>query len=143
MRSIIRDSGAAALALGVIALMSGTTALAAEPSQNLPTVTVQARREVTITRAGTSATTKNRGELVTMTRRINFADLDLTAPSAADELHKRINDAAQELCHNLETVYPNGATDVPGFEHTNENCVKDAVAAADKRVNAAVAAAKK
>lgn len=57
MRSIIRDPGAAALALGVIALMSGTTALAAEQSQNLPTVTVQARREVTITRAGTSATT--------------------------------------------------------------------------------------
>jgi hypothetical protein len=46
--------------------------------------------------------------------------------SGVDELKQRINDVAQEECHQLDTLYPNGA--MPGTKHTNENCVKDAVA---------------
>ena len=83
------------------------------------------------------------GELVTMSARLDVADLDLSTSSGAEELHARINDVAQDICHRLDSFYPRGSSDVPGHENTNKNCVRDAVAAANKNADAAVAAAQK
>jgi UrcA family protein len=99
------------------------------------TAVVQAEREVTITRGDrVGASSKHRGERITLSRHVDYSDLDLTAASDADELRLRIGDAAQDVCRQLQMLYPDAATDVPGYERTNENCVTDAITDATERV---------
>jgi UrcA family protein len=83
------------------------------------------------------------GELVTMSARLDVADLDLSTSSGADELRARINDVARDICHRLDSFYPRGSSEVPGHEDTNKNCVRDAVAAASKSAEAAISATHK
>ena len=104
------------LAVGVLAVMAGTMALAQE-AQQMPQVTVQAEREVTITRGdrvGTSS--RHMGQLVSATQTVDLSDLHLGSAAGAHEAHQRIDGAARAVCSELTAYYPNGATDVPGYE---------------------------
>ena len=122
-----------------LVLTGADTDVVAPQPESIPQASVQAPREVTITRGdrvGTSS--KHMGERVTLSRRVDVSDLDLATADSAPELQARIGGAAQDVCHQLKVLYPNGATDIPGYEYTNDNCVRDAVAGANERLDAAV-----
>jgi UrcA family protein len=73
-------------------------------------------------------------ELVYLTRRVSYADLDLKVHANVLELEKRIEQTAREACKQLETLFPLSAADTP-------DCVGDAVDAAMKDARIAIAAA--
>jgi len=75
-------------------------------------------------------------ELVQLTRRVNYSDLNLATHSGAVALEQRINDTAQEACKQLDKLYPLSAP-------AQVSCVKDAVAGAMSQANLAIAAAEK
>ena len=75
-------------------------------------------------------------ELVSMTRRVTFDDLDLTMHADVLELEKRINDTAKETCELLASVFPLSDPKTP-------DCVRESVDKAMVQVRAAIAAAEK
>ena len=80
-------------------------------------------------------------ERVTMTRKINTADLDLSTPQGVRALHERIEVAARSECNEIRSISGPLATQAKGYEHVNDNCVKDAVSAARKQAEMVVASA--
>jgi len=75
-------------------------------------------------------------EVVSLTRRVGYADLNLGTRSGAQELEKRVTETAQAACKQLDTLYPLTTKDSPA-------CTKKATEAAMTQVRAAVAAAEK
>jgi len=78
------------------------------------------------------------GTVATLAARVNAADLDLATSSGAEALRLRIDQTARDLCHQLDLMYPDPA--VSGPRGTHPNCVRDAVAGAQKRIDELVAA---
>jgi len=116
------------VAAGVV--MASAPALAQQPAQ----VTIQAERPAKV--VGRSYTGVPI-ELVTLTRRVSYADLDLTTHAGATELEKRVSDTAKDACKQLDTLYPLTAAD------TGPSCVKKATDDAMTQAHAAIAAAEK
>jgi UrcA family protein len=117
----------ALLTLGAIAVGA---VFAAEP---VGEVTVEAKRETKVVgRSYTGAPI----ELVSLTRRVSYADLDLKTQIGAAELEKRVNETAQAACKQLDDLYPLTAPGGP-------SCVKGAVEDAMTQARAAIAAAAK
>jgi UrcA family protein len=75
-------------------------------------------------------------ELVSMTRRVTYDDLDLTVHADVLELEKRINDTAKETCGLLASVFPLSDPKTP-------DCVREAVDKAMVQARAAIAATRK
>lgn len=73
--------------------------------------------------------------VLTLTRRINYADLNLTRPADAKRLDKRIDAAADQICGDL-------AHDAIPAKLMSLNCVNNAIRGAMQRANVAIAAAK-
>jgi UrcA family protein len=86
------------------------------------------RREVDRTNAGSPV------ELVSLTRRVSYADLDLKMHANVLELEKRIENVAKEACEQLAVVFPLS-------ESTTADCVDDAVDGAREQARAAIEAA--
>jgi UrcA family protein len=79
-------------------------------------------------------------ELVSLTRQVSYAGLDLKKQADVAELEKRIHETAKEACKQLDTLYPDlGNPRVPA----HQDCVKTAVDAAMVQAKAAIAAAGK
>ena len=72
-------------------------------------------------------------EMVTLSGRVSFADLDLSSPTAAQQLRSRITETATAVCRRLHTIAPG---DPP-----ERDCVRDAVGSAAKQVQTEIAAA--
>jgi UrcA family protein len=101
----------------------------------LEEITVTAPRLVTKQVLGrTSAGSKV--ELITLQRRVSYADLDLALHANVAQLETRVNDIAKEACDDLAKMYPLSDPKTP-------DCVRAAVAAAKPQLDAAVAAAGK
>ncbi len=83
---------------------------------------------------GRSPTTGAPVELISLSRRVSYADLDLQMHADVMELERRINDTAEEACMQLAELYPLGDTDMP-------TCVRQAVAGAMEQAEEAIAAA--
>lgn len=144
--STLMSIGAAAL-LASPMVIAQTQAAAPEGPQ-LPNVEVEARGTVVertpVERQGpTSAQQRSGGEFekVTLDRRISVADLDLSTPEGVKDLHARIDAAARAQCNEIRTLSHPLTTQAQGYEHLNDNCVKDAVASARKQADTMVAAA--
>ena len=73
--------------------------------------------------------------VVTLSRRISYADLDLTRPADAKRLDKRIDAAADQICADL-------AADAMPAKSVSLNCVNNAIRGAMQQVHVAIAAAK-
>jgi UrcA family protein len=110
--------------------------LAQQTEENgLDEITVTAPRLVTKQVVGrTSAGSKV--ELITLQRRVSYADLDLALHANVTQLETRVNDIAQEACDDLAKMYPLSDPKTP-------DCVRAAVAAAKPQLDAAIAAAGK
>lgn len=75
-------------------------------------------------------------ELITLQRRVSYADLDLALHANVALLETRVNDIAKQACDDLATMYPLSDPKTP-------DCVRAAVAATKGQLDAAVAAAGK
>jgi UrcA family protein len=121
-----------ALGLAVASLiLAGGAVMAAEP---ISEVTISASREskVVVGRNYTGAPI----EEVTLTRRVGYSDLDLKTKAGADALDKRVAEAAEATCAELDKQYPL-------LPNTSADCAKTANANAMVQVKAAIAAAAK
>ena len=116
--------------------MTGTSAIA----QQTETSEVKIEASRSVQRIGTS-TIGAPIEIVQLTRRVNYADLDLATHRGALDLERRINDTAKAACKQLDTLYPLGTTEGPGKE--GKSCVKAAVDSAMVQAQASIAAAEK
>lgn len=123
----IRNGGSAALLLG---LCLSTSALA---GNKLPSITVQA----TANRAVVGRSTIGAPiEEASLTRRVSYADLDLTTYGGAKTLKRRVREAASDACRKLDELYPLEDRQAP-------ICVQDTVANASHQVRAAIARARR
>jgi UrcA family protein len=71
-------------------------------------------------------------------RAVSYANLDLSTPSGAAELKKRVRETAREACEQLQAAYP---LDLSDDDDDNNTCVSEATAGAMKQAKAAIAAA--
>lgn len=67
---------------------------------------------------------------VSMSVRVPYGDLDLTSPAGVTELNKRVAEAGNYVCHQLERMYPVGSPD-------EFYCVKEAISGAQPQIVAA------
>ncbi|HYM35153.1 MAG TPA: UrcA family protein [Steroidobacteraceae bacterium] len=108
--------------------LAGGAVVAAE---NVTNITIEAQRSQVVGRSALGAPI----ELVTISRHVNYADLDLVTPAGAAALEKRVGNTATELCKKLDRIYPYTAK---GTEST-QSCIKKASDDAMAQVRAAIA----
>jgi UrcA family protein len=122
--------------MGLTGIATSNVILAQQIEENgLEEITVTAPRLVTKQVVGrTSAGSKV--ELITLQRRVSYADLDLALHANVAQLETRVNDIAKEACDDLAKMYPLSDPKTP-------DCVRAAVAAAKPQLDAAIAAAGK
>jgi UrcA family protein len=118
-------SAAVTLAFAAANLLFGTPA-GAQDTSRVGELTVTVPRPVE--RSSTGAPI----ETVTISRVINYRDLDLRTAAGAAELNKRIADAARSACRRLDQLYPVGTPNLEG-------CTKAAVDETASQVAAAMA----
>ena len=131
-RSAVTSCPMQAVMTAVALAMTGGSAIAQQAQA--PEVKIEAARSVQ--RVGTS-TTGAPIELVQLTRRVSYADLDLTTHRGKLDLERRINDTAKAACQQLDTLYPVGTTE------QGMTCVKNAADGAMVQAQASIAAAEK
>lgn len=116
--------------------LGGGAAMAQQQKKNtsIEEITVQAPRIVQRKAVGGIGPTGT--ELISLTRRVSYADLDLALHSDVMKLEKRIGDTAKEACAQLAKMYPFADPNTP-------NCVEKAVSSAKAQTDEVVAAAGK
>jgi UrcA family protein len=82
-------------------------------------------------------------EVVSLSKTVNFADLDLTTSVGADEFKKRIMYAALDACDQLEAEYPsNRYVLVPATQNCPDTTATQALIVAKEIIAAARVSAK-
>jgi UrcA family protein len=118
MNENVLSSGCLWLVCGGLGLaLSTNTALADKAADLL----VQADgSEITVTRVAQGSPV----HLVSLARRVSYADLNLNTPTASAELERRISGAAVEVCKRLDERFPDAT---PNGRACIETAVKDAL----------------
>ncbi len=114
--------------------LGGGAALGQQKDTSIEEITIQAPRLVQHKAVRGIGPTNT--ELVSLTRRVTYGDLDLALHSDVMELEKRISDTAKEACEQLAKMYPFSAPNTP-------DCVKEAMASAKAQTDEVIAAAAK
>lgn len=132
MKSRRSTSGAARFALSTLGVEVAGTLIAAE---QLPEITIEGS---TMTKevVGRSTSTGAPIESVTLTRHVNYSDLDLSAHTGAHELENRVNETAKATCDELDKLFPFSGSQ-------SFSCVKKAVEGAMVQAHNAINAAEK
>lgn len=121
----------AALAVGIAA--DGDFARAQQAAA-LQEITVVAPRLIAREAGRTAAGSKV--ELISLTRRVVYGDLNLSLHDDVITLEKRVSEIAKESCDTLAKMYPLSDPSTP-------NCVEQATKEAKKQIDQVVAAAGK
>ena len=122
--SILRTTQLALVAIGFV--IAGGPVVAQQVSE----IIVEApylRQQVGRTSSGAAV------ELITLTKRVSYADLNLAMQADVEQLNKRIDDTAKGACKQLDSLYP--------LDPTDPNCVKKAVDGGMAQAKVAIAAA--
>ena len=96
-------------------------------AQETPEVTVEAARTVQISRTSSGVPI----EEISLKRRVSYSDLDLAMEAGVATLEKRVTEAANGACKELDKMYPLTAP-------SEMSCSKAATDDAMKQVHAAV-----
>jgi UrcA family protein len=75
-------------------------------------------------------------ELISLTRRVAYSDLNLALHNDVMALEKRVNDVAKDACETLAKMYPMSDPNTP-------NCTEQAIKDAKLQIDRVVAAAAK
>jgi UrcA family protein len=130
------DHGAVAIAL----LAGGATLCgAAVAAEALTEIKIEVSRETKVETKIEGRTSSGAAvEVISLSRRVGYSDLNLATHAGAMELERRVTEAAQGACKELDKLYPLTAKvgDSPA-------CAKKAADAAMVQVHTAVAAAEK
>ena len=137
MKRLLLMRGLAATAL--FALLSFTwatdgTAVAQQVAGEIEEVVVI---EAPIVRSWTERGTYGPVEVIELTRRVNYADLDLSKHADVTMLETRIETAAKEACEALSDMFPLDPSDKTEIRR----CTKKAVGGTEEQVQAAIEAA--
>jgi len=119
-----------------IALATASAAAVAQQADQTQNVKNEAG-DVQETMVGVSYTTGAPIERLQVDRPVSYANLDLTTPSGAAELKRRVIETARAACEQLDSADPIDLSDTDDF-----SCVKTATNGALKQANAAIAAAR-
>jgi UrcA family protein len=76
--------------------------------------------EITVTRVAQGSPV----HVVSLARRVSYADLNMNTPTASAELERRISDAAVDVCKRLDERFPDAK---PNGRACIETAVKDAL----------------
>ncbi len=120
--------------LGSLVASSGL--LAQDLAEITVTSTRMGRAAVTTKVIGRAPATGAPIEHLTLTWSLAYSDLDLSQPSAAVVLEKRIHSRAESVCHELDRLFP---LSPPG----GASCVKTAADAAMLQAQKVIASAEK
>lgn len=132
------NANAAALSMGRLALTAmvvvvGLRTQAQEPKTTLEEIIVEAPWQIQKEVVGrTSAGGKI--EQISLTRRVDYSDLDLTKYSDVQELEQRVGEVAKNSCDALAQMYPLSNPNI-------QSCVDNAVQGAMAQEKQAIAAA--
>ena len=130
-----RVSTGSMLSLAAGLLLSGGSVLAQTGNNTIEEITVVAPRQVTREPVGhtpSGGTIEN----ISLTRRVDYSDLNLAVHADVEKLDKRVDDTAREACRQLEQLYPSAALSSP-------DCVRTAVNGAMMQVDKAVETAER
>jgi UrcA family protein len=109
------------LVCGGLGLALGTNSALADPAARAADLLVQADgSEITVTRVAQGSPV----HVVSLARRVSYADLNMNTPTASAELERRISDAAAEVCKRLDERFPDAK---PNGRACIETAVKDAL----------------
>jgi UrcA family protein len=106
---------------------------------NVPVTATQAEDEVIVESAPSTLIHRipyTGGQMVSITRRVSYSDLDLVTHAGVQTLEARINETAGSLCDDLGRRYG-----LDGFDRPQ--CVRDAVRGAMAQARTAIAAAER
>lgn len=117
----------------------GNVVSAQEAEQTPEEITVVAPYQVQREVVQPGASNRAPVELVSLTRHVSYADLDLTLHADVMELEQRVHDMAETACKQLTDTFPR----VDRHENDVPNCVEKAVADAMTQVDKAAAMAAK
>ena len=134
-KSIIR---VAAVVLGLAAANSAVAQDSASPQAG-EEITVQAPHYIVKREPIPGHKTLINAEVVSISHPVSYADLDLSKPTDAAMLKKRVSDAADDVCRELNMRYPKTVFRVV---YGKEDCVKSAVNDAMAVVNEVISASK-
>jgi UrcA family protein len=113
--------GGFGLALSANTALADPAALAADPDARASGLVVQAdSSDITVTRVAPGSPV----HVVSLARRVSYADLNLRTPTASAELERRISDAAVDVCKRLDERFPDAK---PNGRACIETAVKDAL----------------
>jgi UrcA family protein len=107
---------AAVLAGG--ALMAGAPAMAQQVSEITVVAPHAVHQRTSSTPSGVAV------EVVSLTRRVGYGDLDLATPSGVAAFTARIAETAKQACSQLDTLYPDSRYPA---DPANQDCVKTAI----------------
>ena len=127
-KQAVLTSGAALVAASLM-VVSAAAAQPAVVSSFMPNVV---RLEVGRTHAGMPI------EEISLARKVNYSDLDLTTESGVANLRSRIAATAKQACSRLDALYP--PTEYPP-EPADQNCVKSAIDGGMAQATTAIAIA--
>jgi UrcA family protein len=120
--------------LGLLTSLASGPLCAQQSEQQASEITVVAPRAVTREVVGRAAPGRPI-ELISLTRHVGYADLNLAVEAGVTQLEQRINDVARQSCDQLEKMYPLSDQKTP-------DCIREAVASAKAEKDAAVNAAR-
>ena len=124
------------ITLGAFTLALVSAACFAQSNEELPEIAVKA--EAPVVRDGFDANHRP-VEIVQLSRRVGYADLNVGTHSGAVELQQRVEMAAKVVCDELERRYPNSTE--TGLQAGT--CIQEAINSVKAEVGAAIAAAEK
>lgn len=120
-----------AMMVGAVVALGSTAALA----QQLSEIVVEAPR---VHRTGEVGSSGGPIDMISVTHRVSFKDIDISTSSGAKVLEQRVKDSATAACKEIDKLYPLREP-VP----SQPDCVTGAVNASMAQVKAAIAAAEK
>jgi UrcA family protein len=126
--------GACVTAVGGVAL-GLSTAFAQQSGQKVEEITVTVPWSVT-KEVESRTSTGGKVELISLTRHVYYADLDLAKHADVMTLEKRVSDIAKDSCDQLAKMYPLSGPNPP-------NCAEKAAASAKPQMDKLIAAAGK
>jgi len=131
---------------GAVALGSAAIAQNAHAEQNAPTeeaapatptdaVSVAAEaRELVNRTVGRSPSTASRTEEVSIGEEVSYSDLDFKKQADVDEFNRRVREAAEESCAELDRLFPGTRS-----SRRTRECVNRAISASSAQVAAVIA----
>ena len=110
----------------------GSVAASAQPLKEIVVEAPRVQKGVDRTSTGVPI------DLISVTHRVSYSDIDISTSSGAQVLTQRVKDAAAAACKEIDKLYPLREP-MPG----SRSCTDAAADAASAQVKAAVAAAEK